>query len=229
MKPRVELIYDADCPNVGQARKLILQAFYEVKLEPSWTEIERSAADSPQYARQYGSPSILVNGQDVADTDGHNGDCCRLYVHEQGYRGVPDLSQMVLALKHSKQDGFSWSRFGAALPSLVALLPVLHCPACWPAYAGILSALGLGFLSEAAYLLPIAVVLLSVAVFALGYKARSRHGYKPLAAGIVASVAVLCGKFWLASDPVLYGGVTVLVVASVWNAWPRKEACCAKN
>lgn len=229
MKPRVELIYDSDCPNVSQARKIILQAFSEVNMVPSWNEIERSAADSPEYARQYGSPSILVDGQDVADTDGQNGDCCRLYVHEQEYRGVPELSQVILALKRSQQDRFSWRRFGAAVPSLLTLLPVLHCPACWPAYAGILSALGLGFLSEAAYLLPIAVVLLSVAVFALAYKARSRHGYKPLVAGIVASVAVLCGKFWLASDPLLYGGLSILVVASVWNAWPRKEACCAKD
>jgi|GEM_PF-2330127 len=32
--------------------------------------------------------------------------------------------------------------------------PQGRCPACWPAYAGVLSALGLGFLLESAYLLP---------------------------------------------------------------------------
>src|SRR3954462_8565336 len=35
----------------------------------------------------------------------------------------------------------------AALPGIgFSLLPKMLCPACWPAYAGIVSALGLGFL-----------------------------------------------------------------------------------
>jgi mercuric ion transport protein len=33
-----------------------------------------------------------------------------------------------------------------ALPGVgVSLLPKLTCPACWPAYAGLLSSVGLGF------------------------------------------------------------------------------------
>jgi hypothetical protein len=234
MKPRVELIYDTDCPNVEEARTLILRAFGEAHVKPSWVELDRKAPDTPAYARRYGSPTILVEGKDVSGADSNNNaDCCRLYVHERGYHGVPELAQMVQALKQSStisaEQGFSWRRFAASVPSLAALLPVLHCPACWPAYAGILSALGLGFLSDAAYLLPITTVLLAAALFALGYKARSRHGYIPLASGLLATAAIVAGKFWLTSDPVLYGGLTVLVVASIWNAWPRKETYCAKN
>lgn len=68
-----------------------------------------------------------------------------------------------------------------------------------------------------------------VAVMSLGYKATSRHGYMPMILGSVAAVVILAGKFWLGSDPILYGSLSVLLVASVWNAWPRKEVCCEKD
>jgi hypothetical protein len=230
MRPRVELIYDTDCPNVEQARELLLRAFSEAKLRPSWKEFDRKAADSPPHAIKYGSPTILVDGKDVAGSNGtNNADCCRLYLHNEGYGGAPEFSQVVRALKGSRGQRFSWPRLAAALPGFVAVLPILHCPACWPAYAGVLSALGLSFLWQAAYLLPITIVLLSGAVFALGYKANARHGVMPMALGVLASAAVLAGKFGLGSDPVVFAGLAMLVVASVWNAWPRKEVCCEKN
>lgn len=48
-----------------------------------------------------------------------------------------------------------------ALPGVgVSILPKLACPTCWPAYAGLLSSVGLGFLISAEYLL-----LLTVAFF----------------------------------------------------------------
>lgn len=230
MRPRVELIYDSDCPNVEQAREVLLQAFSRTNLPPSWKEFDRKAADSPPYASNFGSPTILVDGKDVTGAKGaSDANCCRLYMHNQGYSGVPEISQVVHSLESSQRQGFSWSRIATTLPSLVAVLPVLHCPACWPAYAGVLSALGLGFLWQAAYLLPITIILLTSAVFALAYKARSRHGYMPMILGLAAAVAVLGGKFWLQSDPVVYGSLSILVVASVWNAWPRKEVSCEKN
>ena len=41
------------------------------------------------------------------------------------------------------------------VPGIVAaLLPSLTCPLCWPAYADVLSALGVGFVGTTAYLLP---------------------------------------------------------------------------
>jgi hypothetical protein len=39
--------------------------------------------------------------------------------------------------------------------------------------------------------------------------------------GGVAAMTILVGKFWLDSDPALYGGVALLVGASLWNAWPK--------
>lgn len=228
--PRVELIYDADCPNIEAARKVLLEAFLQADLRPSWNEFNRKSGDSPAYASRYGSPTILVEGQDVTGVVGSsNADCCRLYMNSQGYSGVPEVSQVVQSLKRSQKQAFNWSGMAASLPSLLAALPILHCPACWPAYAGLLSALGLSFLWQAAYLLPITIVLLIAAVLSLAYKGKSRHGYMPATVGLAAAIAVIAGKFWLASDPVVYASLSILLVASVWNAWPRKEVCCEKD
>jgi hypothetical protein len=82
--------------------------------------------------------------------------------------------------------------------------------------------LGLGFLLKTDYLLPVTVLLLLVAVGALAFRAKSRRGYAPCALGLAAAAAVLVGKFILVSDATIGSGMVLLVVASIWNAWPRK-------
>jgi len=78
----------------------------------------------------------------------------------------------------------TFRRTMGALPGVgVSLLPKLMCPACWPAYAGIISALGLGFLISAKYLLLLTAVFLSITLLTLGFKASRRNGYGPLAFG----------------------------------------------
>lgn len=94
-----------------------------------------------------------------------------------------------------------------------ALLPKLACPMCWPLYAGILSSLGLGFLIGTAYLVPITIGFLAVALVALGFRAKRRRGFGPLAIGSVGSAAVPLGKFWANSIVATCGGVIVLVTA----------------
>ncbi|MGQ0658414.1 MAG: hypothetical protein ACT4NU_10030 [Chromatiales bacterium] len=70
---QVELIYDTDCPNVQRTRKAILEGFIEAGLQPSWKEWDRKSPDSPAYVLGYGSPTILVNGRDVAGVAPGNG------------------------------------------------------------------------------------------------------------------------------------------------------------
>ena len=97
---RVELIYDRDCPNVQDARKVLLEAFAEVGLQPSWTEWDRKSPESPFHVRQYGSPTVLVDGRDVVGVEPADDlDNCRLYQHGPGeMRGVPPLLSITEAL-----------------------------------------------------------------------------------------------------------------------------------
>jgi len=74
-----------------------------------------------------------------------------------------------------------WKQGLLSLPGIgLSALPKLACPACWPAYAGLLSSLGLGFLISTAYLLPLTAVFLALAPAALAFRAKSRGGLGPL-------------------------------------------------
>jgi hypothetical protein len=116
-----------------------------------------------------------------------------------------------------------WKRGLAVLPGIsVSLLPKLACPMCWPAYAGLVSALGLGFLISPKYLLPLTVAFLAIAEAALVFRASRRHGYGPFWLGLVAAAVILTGKFYFDAAPAVYAGVGLLIAASVWNGWPRR-------
>ncbi len=124
----------------------------------------------------------------------------------------------------------TWKQNLLAAPVIgLSLLPKIACPACWPAYAGLLSSIGLGFMvSNLTYLLPLTVAFLLIAVGTLAFRARRRRGYVPFALGILAAGFILLGKFYLASNPVLYVGLGLLILASVWNSWPIASRCiCA--
>jgi hypothetical protein len=231
--PKVELIYDADCPNVDAARQQLRRAFQELGQSPDWKEWDRGAPSSPAHARQYGSPTILVDGKDVTGASPSDGaDCCRVYRSEHdGLQRVPPIETITSALRNiagSKGAG-SLRSWLAVLPAIgVAMLPKLACPACWPVYAGLLSSIGLGFLMQTAYLLPLTAAFLIMAVGALGFRARKRHGFWPFATGLAAALLVIVGKFQFESDPAMYGGIALLIAASVWNTWPKrnKTASC---
>ena len=124
----------------------------------------------------------------------------------------------------------TWKQNLLAAPGVgLSLLPKIACPVCWPAYAGLLSTIGLGFMvPNLTYLLPLTVAFLLIAVGTLAFRARRRRGYVPFALGILAAGFILLGKFYLASNPVVYVGLGLLILASVWNSWPIASRCiCA--
>jgi hypothetical protein len=97
----VDLIYERDCPNVAQTRAHLLAAFTEVGLTPRWLEWERADAATLLELRRYGSPTILVNGHDVAGTEPAPADSnCRLYETPSGrLTGVPPVALIASALR----------------------------------------------------------------------------------------------------------------------------------
>lgn len=116
----------------------------------------------------------------------------------------------------------SWKRAAVAVPSVgVALLPKLACPMCWPAYAGVLSALGLGFLISGTYLFWFTAIFLSIFIASLTFRASHRRGFGPAVLGVAATALLLIAKFQLDSAGAVYAGLVLLIGASVWNSWPR--------
>jgi len=241
--PDVVLLYDPSCPNVSGARSNLMRAFAQAEMPPSWREFDLGAPDVVEAGwRGYGSPTVLVDGEDVAGDAPGGGASCRIYTSSAGRpQGVPPVQVIADRLRGAAgRDARSqkiaaaaggssgWESLLAALPGIgVALLPKVACPACWPAYAGVLSAVGLGFLLKASYLLPLTAVFLAIAVFALAFRARRRRGYGPFGAGLVAAAVVMVGKFTFDSDVAMYAGISLLVGASFWNSWPLKKTAKA--
>ena len=219
----VELLYDQSCPNVEATRAALLRAFAKFGRPPRWTEWERSAPDSPAYARTYGSPTILVDGRDIVQ-DKPSGESCRVYAGASGMLGgVPPLDKIVEALNHSAAASGISGLFAAVPTTGAFLLPIGACPACWPVYAAFLGPLGLGFLLSERYLLPVAGIFLVVTLAAFTYRASARRGYGPFLVGVASATMTVVGKFFLASAPILSLGLVGLFAAAVWNAWPRRQ------
>ena len=98
--PTAELIYFSGCPNVTEARTRLVKAFVEARLTPRWREYRIDDPDLPEYARGFGSPTILVNGRDVTGAaPAGSAAACRLYTDDTGQRsGIPSIGSIVGAL-----------------------------------------------------------------------------------------------------------------------------------
>ena len=103
-----------------------------------------------------------------------------------------------------------------------SVFPNLFCPACWPAYTGLLAAVGIPFIPTATYLFPTTAAFLLVATAALGLKARQRRGHGPFLLGAVGSVALLTGRFTFAIPMLTYAGIGFVIAASIWNSIPNR-------
>lgn len=227
---RVELIYDADCPNVPQARSLLIKAFTQTGVSARWREWERGAPDTPEYARRYGSPTILVDERDVGGgAPGAGNAACRIYSDGDGRLSrTPPLEAICMALlsgSPGKPARTRWQAVIASLPAVgAASLPKLTCPLCFPAYAAALSALGLEFMDYTPYLLPFTAAFLVVALAVLAIQSRRTGNRYPLLLGIAASAVVLIGKFQFESEWLTTGGIVLLVTAIVLGGRARTDS-----
>ena len=77
---KIHLLHFEGCPNVDAARNALRQALAAEKVDVRIEEIDVEGEDAPEWALGWGSPTILVDGQDVM---GHarssTSSCCRLY------------------------------------------------------------------------------------------------------------------------------------------------------
>lgn len=71
-------------------------------------------------------------------------------------------------------------------------------------------------------LFPLTVAVLTFAVGSLAIGARRRHGYGPFALGLFAALCLVVGRFAFTIPPLCYLATVTLVVAAIWNVWPRK-------
>jgi len=239
--PKVELIYDKQCPNVERAREALILALNAAGLDQNWTEWDRDDPNLPEYAQGFGSPTILVDERDVSGAaPGDGANACRVYTGADGkLGGVPETDWIVAAIRASAQDGPAvagktgdrrgWLGVLGAAPVIGVLgVAPLACPACWPAYIGLLSSLGIGLGAVVPYLFPITAAFLLLALAPLWLGAKKHKSFGPFILGVAASAGVIAGMFWLVSEPAVYLGAALMIGASVWNVFGgRNEEAAA--
>jgi hypothetical protein len=104
----VELLWWAGCPSWPQARELLREQMAAAGLDPDdVVEREMLADDDADRERFYGSPTIRVDGRDVADP-GTNpiGLTCRVYRLRDGrISALPDPADIADALRAATDGG----------------------------------------------------------------------------------------------------------------------------
>lgn len=217
MSPRACLLYFESCPNKDKARENLKQALAQLGLAPAWDEIDLENPKTPRKWRGFPSPTILVDGVDVAT--GHlsaSGTAsCRL-------GGTPSVELIASKLKNSSPAKKWWVPLGSAPAALIGLFPAAFCPACYPALAGLLSSLGLAGLISDAVLRPLTAAFLLIAVLALGYQTKRDRNYGPLAVGALGAIGIYAGLYVFALSALKFAGIALLIGASVWNVRPKQ-------
>jgi mercuric ion transport protein len=105
---QIELVYDRDCPNVDDARAMIRAALAEVGAEIRWTEWDREDARTPERLRNYGSPTVLVNGRDVGCDENEltqsDANSCRVYLEDdESIGGAPSSKRIASAIREQSR------------------------------------------------------------------------------------------------------------------------------
>jgi mercuric ion transport protein len=110
----------------------------------------------------------------------------------------------------------------ASFPAaLLPLLPSAACPACIAAYAGVLSALGMGFLAREDVLLPLIGLSLVLGLASIAWTVRAHGRRSPLALAVVAALLIAGGRLAWSAPVAVYAGAAAFLIAAGWNLWLR--------
>lgn len=79
---KIQLLLFEGCPNVDAARAALRDALAAENVEVPVEEIDVEGANAPEWARGWGSPTILIDGHDVmGQARSSSSSCCRLYAN----------------------------------------------------------------------------------------------------------------------------------------------------
>jgi mercuric ion transport protein len=137
---KIQLLYFEGCPNVDAARTAVRDAVAAEKLELAIEEIDVEAPGAPEWARGWGSPTILIDGNDVAGQQRADSSACRLYAG-----GAPSVAMIREHIARVRGDTPNSGR--VALPMVGAITAAIAASACClvPAALAMLGVSGVGF------------------------------------------------------------------------------------
>ncbi len=138
---KIQLLYFQGCPNLEPARAALRDALAAERIDAPVDEIDVEAPDAPDWARGWGSPTILIDDQEVTGATRSTGAACRLY---KGGAPAVDLIRARIAV--ARRSGAS-STGRARLSMLGAITAAMAASACCvvPAILALVGLSGVGF------------------------------------------------------------------------------------
>jgi hypothetical protein len=94
---RIQLLSFPGCLHADNARRALRKALASVGLEESFEEVDTTSPATPAPLRAWGSPTILIDGADVAGGT-PSGASCRIYPPSE-LPGAPLVAMIVERLR----------------------------------------------------------------------------------------------------------------------------------
>jgi len=241
---KIELIYDHDCPNVEIAKTHLKQALANLSKKHPWQEWDRGDPRSPSYVQQYGSPTILINGKPIGKVrDDKESRSCSIYRDTQGNilraPSVEQIQSSISEASHTNKQQSVMGVFSASIASILAFIPIISCPLCWPVYASFLAYLGIGFFNFTPYFIPILFGFVTLSCVLMWRDHGSHKRFSPFILALAGGVLILIGKVVFLLNYLLYVGIICLLASTVLNFYfVRKSSrnstqpcvsCCNKK
>lgn len=127
-----------------------------------------------------------------------------------------------------RRDRWVWLRTLVALPAaILPLLPSVSCPICLAAYAGVLSALGVGFLLDDRVQRPLILLFLCITLGSVGWLARKHRTTGPFLVTLHGSIAIVAARLVWNIPLIAYVGTTCLIAGAIWNIKLRRAQSTA--
>lgn len=109
---KIEILYFDECPNHKPALDLLKQVVNEENVDASINSIDITTDEMAQKMKFLGSPSIRINGKDVAGdgeaiaigVQGYSRKC-RIYSESGTLSGLPDKETLRKAVVEAKPNG----------------------------------------------------------------------------------------------------------------------------
>jgi hypothetical protein len=98
---KIEILYFEGCPHHEPAERAVRDILEELNVEAEISHVDVRDETTAERVRFPGSPTIRVDGEDVAraETNGSYSLRCRVYQTSSGMAGVPDKDAIRAAIR----------------------------------------------------------------------------------------------------------------------------------
>lgn len=130
-----------------------------------------------------------------------------------------DQASTIVAGRSAARRSRAARRAGGFMPALPAVVLVLlpKCPMCLMAWFGLMGAFDLSPWVSRLWGMPLSLTLLGIVMAVLLVRARRCHDWRAAIFGLAGSLLIFSGKFLLQTPVLLYGGLIILALATLWS------------